>query len=95
MPVVARVGGLADTVIDANDAALKAGVATGIQFGEVTVDGLIDAVRRTVGLYRRPQAWRSLQAMGMRADVGWSQSASEYATLYRSLVRSTRTEDIR
>ena len=32
VPVVARVGGLADTVIDANDAALAAGVATGIQF---------------------------------------------------------------
>ena len=32
VPVVARVGGLADTIIDANDAALAAGVATGIQF---------------------------------------------------------------
>ncbi|MDN5872030.1 MAG: glycogen synthase GlgA, partial [Nitrococcus sp.] len=31
VPVVARVGGLADTVIDANTAALKAGVATGVQ----------------------------------------------------------------
>jgi starch synthase len=31
-PVVARVGGLADTVVDANEAALTAGVATGIQF---------------------------------------------------------------
>ena len=95
VPVVARVGGLADTVIDANDAALKAGVATGLQFGDVTVDGLIDAIRRTVDLYRRPAAWRSLQAMGMRADVGWSQSASQYATLYRSLVRSTHTEETR
>ena len=32
VPVVARVGGLADTVIDANLAALSAGVATGFQF---------------------------------------------------------------
>ena len=32
LPVVARVGGLADTVIDANEAALAAGVATGVQF---------------------------------------------------------------
>ena len=31
-PVVARVGGLADTVIDANEAALSAGVATGCNF---------------------------------------------------------------
>ena len=31
MPIVARVGGLADTVIDANEAALADGVATGIR----------------------------------------------------------------
>ena len=36
VPVVARTGGLADTVIDANDAALAAGVATGIQFSPVS-----------------------------------------------------------
>ena len=35
VPVVARTGGLADTVIDANDAALNAGVATGFQFTPV------------------------------------------------------------
>ena len=32
VPVVARVGGLADTVIDANEMAIAAGVATGVQF---------------------------------------------------------------
>jgi starch synthase len=35
LPVVARVGGLADTVIDANEAALRDGVATGFQFSPV------------------------------------------------------------
>ncbi len=33
LPVVSRVGGLADTVIDANEAALRAGVATGRRDG--------------------------------------------------------------
>ena len=32
VPLVARTGGLADTVVDANEAAVSAGVATGIQF---------------------------------------------------------------
>ncbi len=92
VPVVARVGGLADTVIDANDAALKAdggtgvaGVATGLQFGEVDEEGLLDAVRRTVRLYRQPKVWQQIQRNGMRADVGWQTSAAEYAALYRSL----------
>ena len=85
VPVVARVGGLADTVIDANDAALKAGVATGVQFGDVSHEGLLEAVRRTVRLYAQPEVWQRMQINGMRADVGWQASAAEYAALYRRL----------
>ena len=40
VPVVARTGGLADTVIDANEAALAAGVATGFQFAPANGDAL-------------------------------------------------------
>ena len=86
VPVVARVGGLADTVIDANDAALKAGVATGVQFGSITSDGLLGAVRKTVQLYSQPDVWRRIQRAGMGADVGWRSSAAEYAALYRRLL---------
>jgi starch synthase len=86
-PVVARVGGLADTVIDANDAAIKAGVATGVQFGEITAEGLLEAVRKAVALHRQPEVWRRIQLAGMAADVGWQTSAAEYARLYRRLPR--------
>jgi starch synthase len=85
VPVVSRVGGLADTVIDANDAAVKAGAATGVQFAEVTAEGVLDAVRRTAALFRQPEVWRRMQAAGMRADVGWQTSAADYAALYRRL----------
>ena len=50
MPIVARVGGLADTVIDANEAALDDGVATGFVFGPVTADGLGFALARAAAL---------------------------------------------
>lgn len=86
VPIVARVGGLADTIIDANDAALAAGVATGIQFGAVTPDALIAAVRRACHLFAEPETWRRLQLNGMTADVSWTHSAARYAALYRSLV---------
>jgi starch synthase len=85
VPVVARVGGLADTVIDANDAAVKAGVATGVQFADVSAEGLLEAVRRSVHLFRARDAWRRMQEAGMQADVGWQSSAAEYAALYRRL----------
>ncbi|MFN0190918.1 MAG: glycogen synthase GlgA [Aestuariivirga sp.] len=85
VPVVARVGGLADTVIDANDAAVSAGVASGVQFAPVTQDALEYALDRTAALYADPQGWRSMQKAGMKADVSWERSASRYASLYRSL----------
>jgi starch synthase len=90
VPVVARVGGLADTVIDANDAAVKAGVATGLQFSDITPDGLLEVVRRTVQLYRQPAVWARMQQAGMRGDVGWSSSAQAYAALYRRLLPAGR-----
>ncbi len=84
VPVVARVGGLADTVIDANVAALNAGVATGLQFAPVEADALRGAVRRAVGLYATPH-WATMQRQGMKADVSWDRSAALYADLYRTL----------
>ena len=85
VPVVARVGGLADTVIDANPAALAAGVATGVQFLPVTAEGLAGALRRTAALWADQAAWTRLQRNGMRADVGWAGPAAEYAALYRTI----------
>ena len=85
-PVVARVGGLADTVVDANPMALAAGVATGFQFAPVNAPMLESALRRAAALHRDPEAWRRLQRNGMAADVSWRSSAKAYADLYRELV---------
>ncbi len=90
VPVVARVGGLADTVIDANPVALPAGVATGVQFSPVNTPILESAIRRTVALYRDPDAWRRLQLNGMATDVSWRGSAKVYADLYRELIAARR-----
>ena len=86
VPVVARVGGLADTVIDANAAAIRAGVATGIQFNPVDAISLSDAIARTVALYGQPLVWSRMQRRGMKTDVSWESSAGEYAALYTRLL---------
>jgi starch synthase len=85
IPVVARVGGLADTVIDASPMALAAGVATGVQFAPVTVELLETAILRTAALHRVPAVWRRMQQNGMAADVSWREPARQYAALYREL----------
>ncbi len=88
VPVAAHTGGLSDTIIDANEAALAQGVATGILFDGVTSDGLAHALQRTVSLYAQPNVWSGLQAQGMRADFSWRQSGARYAELYARLVGS-------
>jgi starch synthase len=87
VPVVARTGGLADTVIDANPAALGAGVATGIQFDGVHWHGLASAISRTVALYRQPAQWQQMQRNGMASDFSWDRSAAEYAAIYQQLAK--------
>ena len=86
VPVVARVGGLADTVIDANPVALAAGVATGVQFCPVGRGPLEAAIRRTAALYADQATWTRLQRNGMATDVSWEASARIYAGLYRDLL---------
>ncbi len=85
VPVVARTGGLGDTVIDANVAAVAARAATGIQFAPVNYEGLADAITRTIGLYRNRPVWEQIQRSGMAADFSWAQSGRDYAALYRRL----------
>jgi starch synthase len=92
VPLVARVGGLADTVIDANAAAVDAGVATGVVFAPATSAALAEAIRRTVTLFGRPRVWRKMQRRGMKSDVSWETSAEKYADLYSDLLGLKRDE---
>ena len=90
VPVVARTGGLADTVIDANLAATNAGVTTGIQFTGVHWQALTEAISRAAALHRQPDLWQSLQRNGMKADFSWSRSGKAYADLYSELIAEDR-----
>lgn len=85
VPIVARTGGLADTVIDANDAALVQGVATGIQFAPVDGTRLVGALTRAQSLFADAGAWRRMQLNGMKTDVSWNHSAARYAQIYHQL----------
>lgn len=85
LPLVAYTGGLADTVIPATPAGLRAKVATGLQFHPVTADALSRAFDHLVALYRQPELWLTMQQNAMKHPVGWDQSASEYKALYAEL----------
>ena len=86
LPVVARVGGLADTVVDANEMAAAAGVGTGVLFAPPSRDMLEAALLRTARLWRDRELWRRLQRNAMRTDVSWKRPAGRYAALFRDVL---------
>lgn len=85
VPIVSATGGLNDTVIDANPAALDAGAATGVVFHPTDRLALEQALRRVVSLYEDTGTWRQLQRNGMKAQLDWSRASAAYAGLYEGL----------
>lgn len=82
VPLVRRIGGLADTVADANPHNLGNGAATGIAFDEATAEALWQAINRALALYHNRHDWRNVQNAGMRKDFSWETSAQRYLDLY-------------
>ena len=86
LPIVARVGGLADTVVDANEAALQDGVATGFQFTPVTTEPLRWALQRAFAVFANRRVWQTMQRRAMTRQLGWRVRALEYLDLYQELL---------
>ena len=85
LPVAARTGGLADTIIDANEAALAAGCATGFLFAPVSAAMLGRAVARACAVFRQKKIWSGMMRRAMRQPVGWDTSAAAYLSIYSDL----------
>ncbi|SOC11961.1 glycogen synthase GlgA [Rhodobacter maris] len=86
VPLVAAVGGLADTVIGASPATLAANAATGVVFHPVDALALRQSVRQLCSLYADRKTWGAMVRRGMKADLGWGASAARYAALYDRLL---------
>ena len=88
LPLVRGVGGLADTVIDADLATLADHSATGFVFGPFTDAAYQHALRRAFALYRKPAAWARVRQTGMRQPLGWAPAAARYLALYQRLLQA-------
>jgi starch synthase len=86
VPIVSRIGGLEDTVVDAGNFAVSGGKQTGFKFGPVTADNLGGVLQRACATFHDVAAWRRIQRNGMSTDVSWRNPASRYASLYSGLV---------
>jgi starch synthase len=91
LPVVAHVGGLCDSVIDANEMALANGIGTGFHFAPVEAEMLEATILRVMAIWSQPDVWRQLQRNAMQMDVGWRRPAARYAALFRELCSTGRS----
>jgi starch synthase len=79
IPVVTRVGGLVDTVIDLDDEPDK---GTGIMCPP-TVAGVADGLSRALKLFTEPERYAAVQKRGMAKDFSWEKSVDAYQRLYQ------------
>ncbi|UXY14862.1 glycogen synthase GlgA [Chitiniphilus purpureus] len=86
LPLVRRVGGLADTVADCTLENLADELATGFVFDEFNARGVTTAIRRAFALWARPREWKAVRRNAMQQDFGWAASAAAYIGLYQSLL---------
>jgi starch synthase len=77
VPLVRRVGGLADTVHDG---------VTGFVFTDFSVASFAEAVARVIVAYRDQAQWTRMMRDGMARDFGWERSEERYRDLYRTVL---------
>ena len=85
LPLVRRVGGLADTVVNTTPENLRAGSANGFVFDDAGSGALSACIAGASVLYRDAPTWLEIQRHGMTQDFSWADSAARYEALYRSI----------
>lgn len=84
LPLVRRVGGLADTVVDTRLETIDTD-GTGFVFDVFSLTALQQALARAGALYRRPTDWKRVRARAMAQSFGWDRAAQAYLGLYQAL----------
>lgn len=82
LPLVHRVGGLADTVADCSLENIAEQLATGFVFERFEQADYQAALRRAFALFARPADWKAVQRRAMAQDFGWDTAAGRYIEEY-------------
>jgi starch synthase len=83
LPVVTDVGGLHDTVVDADHDRVD---GTGFVSGSVDDGGVVDALHRGVRAARNARRRDAIRRRGMSHDWSWAAPAAQHLELYADLL---------
>ena len=90
IPIVTPVGGLLDTVADAD---VYPDLGNGFIAKTIDVAGVVDALHRAVGAGRVKRRRREIQKRGMIIDWSWEEPKQQFLNLYRSVLERTEGAD--
>lgn len=85
-PVVSNTGGLADSVVDANEVTISNKTASGFVMPEVSTYQLIATTNRAIASFHDVTTWKKIQRNGMRQNLDWSNSAQLYVEMYEEIL---------
>jgi len=84
VPLVRKVGGLADTVVDYNPAG---GNGTGFVFEKYDRYAFLITVVRAYELFKNRKEWNNLVKRVLSADFSWHKSAKDYLKLFETAIK--------
>lgn len=85
LPLVRKVGGLADSVTDVSLENLADETATGFVFDRFDVPSFNAAIRRAFTLYRDQKQWHKVERRAMLQNFSWDLAAQKFMALYQQV----------
>ncbi|MBU1869802.1 MAG: glycogen/starch synthase, partial [Candidatus Omnitrophica bacterium] len=91
IPVVRRVGGLPDTIMDYEPETRE---GQGFVFDGYNSEELLQAIQRAIVVYADKERWSGLIQQAMHKDFTWDYSAANYTLLYEDALTFKNEEEI-
>jgi starch synthase len=83
VPIVRATGGLDDTIDEEPD-----GSGNGFKFQGYDAGALMDAIERSLGVFRNKKQWTAIMKRGMAQDFSWQKPAQEYVRIYERVIQN-------
>jgi starch synthase len=90
LPIVRRVGGLADTVVDHS----LDSIGTGFVFEKYDPFSLSIAIVRAYENFKNKEVWENMQKNAMAQDFSWNASALVYEQMFEKVLKMQKNTDL-
>jgi glycogen synthase len=90
IPIARKTGGLADL---SDNIDFQSGKGNSIVFEKYEVKDFVDAIERALKLYHNKELMKIIINRNMNSDFSWSQSAKEYESIYKFILKEQNKEN--